>query len=511
MSSFNKKTLPRALPSAISKIAYATPDTVNKAGGEAFSISPEIKLVFSLISSFLEPEFYSSPSQTVAELRAAVNAVDPKFAAKAAIYSRTQFGMRSTSHCVAAEIAHKVKGEAWTKEFFNKVVYRVDDASEILAAYLGFYGKPVPNSLKKGLAKSLSKFSRYQLAKYKGNGKGIKLVDLFNIVHPKPEEKNAADFKDLIDGNLPSMDTWEVELSKAGTEAKTPLERHTKKTAVWKKLLETNKLGYFALLRNLRNLLETEDKGIIAEACKQLCNPKAIKESLVLPFRFMTALTTLKALPPSFQQRAVLSAVNKAMEIALNNVPKFEGETLIAVDTSGSMGIGEESKSPAQIASLFAAALAKENNADVLIFDSDARYININLDDSLGTIVENLQKMFRGGATNFKAAFEKANKKYDRIIILSDMQAWVKNPVAGSWGSYGAASSDPCQVFGEYCAKFKANPKVFCFDLKGYGTAQFPQDSVFSLAGFSDKAFDIMAALERNPKILIDKINEIEL
>ena len=53
--------------------------------------------------------------------------------------------------------------QSWTKNFFDKVVYRVDDASEILAAYMTLHGKPIPNSLKKGLALSLGKFNGYQL------------------------------------------------------------------------------------------------------------------------------------------------------------------------------------------------------------------------------------------------------------------------------------------------------------------------------------------------------------
>ena len=243
MSSFNTKSKTRPQHSAIRKISEAQPDTKNLAGGDAFKLTPEFKFAFSLVSSFLEPEFYASRTATVKEIQDGFKSVDPVFAAKAAIYSRNEYGMRSTSHLVAAEVAKHVKGKNWTKDFFNKVVYRVDDASEIMAAYLSLYGKPVPNSLKKGLARGLSKFSRYQLAKYKGNGKGVKLVDLFNMVHPRPSEANAQAFKDLMEGNLASEDTWEAMISEAGQGCSSEGEKEAKKKAAWRELVTTRKIG----------------------------------------------------------------------------------------------------------------------------------------------------------------------------------------------------------------------------------------------------------------------------
>lgn len=501
MSGFNKKATVAAslaTPSRVSKISKAVPTTHNKAGGRAFELTPKFKLAFSLVTSFLDAEFYRTRMQTVNEIKEMMTKVDPLFAAKAAVFARTQFGMRSTSHLVAAEIAKTVKGERWTKDFFNKVVYRVDDAAEILAAYIAMHNKPIPNSLKKGLALSLSKFSKYQLAKYKGEGKGIKLVDLFNLVHPKPEAKNAEAFKLLMEGNLASEDTWESVISAAGQGCKTEAEKKAKKDAAWLDLLVTDKLGYFALLKNLRNILQTGSSQAVSIAAKQLTNPESIKKSLVLPFRYITAQKELEKAGSDSNTRLLLKAVNDALEISLSSVPHFPGETLVAVDKSGSMGSVDEPKSPAAIASLFAAVIAKVNNADVMMFDTSASYLNVNLADSLTTVTDKIQKAFTYGGTDFNRVFEAANKKYDRIIILSDMQAWV---------GYQA----PLLSYEKYCRQYKANPKVFCFDLKGYGTIQFPQEHVYSLAGFSEKTLDIMQVLERNPNEFIDIIERVEL
>ena len=47
--------------------------------------------------------------------------------------------MRSVSHIVAGEIVNSVKGEQWTKNFINKVVFRVDDMTEIMSYFMSTY------------------------------------------------------------------------------------------------------------------------------------------------------------------------------------------------------------------------------------------------------------------------------------------------------------------------------------------------------------------------------------
>lgn len=501
MASFNKTTKSTSsaankTPAAVRKIVNPQPDTVNLAGGKAFKQTAEYQLAFLMLTSFVEDQFYRTKGDTLLQLRNLITQVDPKFAAKAAIYARTECGMRSITHAAAAEIVKIVKGEKWTKHFLNKVIYRVDDAAEILAAYIHLHQKPIPNSLKKGLALGLGKFDRYQLAKYKGESDAVKLVDLFNLVHPKPSAENAEAYKDLIEGRLASTGTWESELSAAGQTGKN-------KGEVWADLVTNKKLGYFALLRNMRNILQNCSPEVLDMAIAQLTDEKAIKRSLVLPFRFMVAIKEMSSLQES-GVRKVIAALDKAAEISLSNVPKFNGNTLVALDCSGSMtSLGwnpksKDGRSPAEIGALFGAVLTKTNDADFLLFDDRASYHNINLGDTLSTITKTISAGCRGGGTNFNCIFNPLNKKYDRIIILSDMQAWIGH-------------NTPQTAFGEYCKKFKANPKIYCFDLQGYGTSQFPADGIYQLAGFSDKTMELMQVLETDPGAMIAMINQIEL
>lgn len=469
--------------------AAPTTKTTNLAGGQAFKQTEKLELASVLLTSFVKDQFYRSADDSMKRVRELIEGLkDKKFAAQAALYARNHFGMRSISHVVAGEIGRLVKGEEWTKRFFDKVVHRPDDMLEIASYYMSNYSKPFPNSMKKGFALALSKLDAYKLAKYKGDGKAVTMIDLVNITHPKHTDAISA----LIKGTLKPAETWETKLTQAGQNAETEEEKGELKNAAWKELLEGGKLGYFALLRNLRNIIQQAPE-LIPMVCETLVDEQAIKKSLVLPFRYTTALDALAELP-STQMRPILVAVGKALDIAVSNVPKFDGKTLVVVDTSGSM----TSSNVIQIASLFASVLYKSNNADLMLFDTSARYLSLNPSDTVATIADGISKNAHGGGTDFHTIFNVASEKYDRVVILSDMQGWIGHTMP--WGSFLA-----------YKKRTGANPHIYSFDLAGHGTMQFPEPQVYCLAGFSEKVFDVMKMLEEDKNALVHAIEAVEI
>lgn len=459
----------------------------NLAGGQAYSQSPELELVSMLLTSFANDQFYRSANNTFEQLKNLLKRVNPLFAAKAAIYARNQFGMRSITHVLASELAKYIGGEEWGKSFYKSVIHRPDDMAEILSYHLKNNGK-ITNAMKKGLASAFDNFDRYQLAKYRGEGKQMKLVDVVNLVHPVPVEKNAEAIKALIKGELKSFDTWESELTKAGQTAGNDEEKAEFKKEVWLKLIREKKIGYFALLRNLRNIIEQAPE-IVSEACQMLNDEHLISKSLVLPFRFVYAFDEVAKIPQS-EARQVMIALNSALEKSLVNVPKFEGKTCVVLDVSGSM-----QGNPAKIGSLFAAVLSKVNNADLILFGGDAKYVNLNVMDSVLTLADSIR--FSQGSTNFHSIFIRMNKGYDRVIILSDMQGWV-------------GYNTPAAEYNSWRKSFNCNPFIYSFDLNSSGSMQFPEKNVFCLAGFSEKVFDIMKLLEQDRAALINTIKAVE-
>ncbi len=466
--------------------------TVNKEGAPAYKESSKLELISLLLTSFVKDKFYEGEQEQLDRLSALVNGIpDKKFVAKAAVYARTEFGMRSITHALTGELMKIVKGQAWLKSAIGKIIYRPDDALEILAYYIDRFGKrPVPNAFKKGAKLALQKFDSYQLAKYRGENSSVKLVDLINLVHYKPAEKDQETFKKLMKGELKSKNTWESKLSKAGQGTKTEEEKQENKKQAWNELIKENKLGYFALLRNLRNILE-QAPDLVKEVVPMLTDRKAIKKSLVLPFRFLTAIKELESVDNS---QKIIMALNDAIDISTDNVPKFPGRTLVALDVSGSM-----EGQPADIGSLFAAVLLKSNDSDLVLFSDGAKYKTVNPQDSTLTIAKGIS--YASGGTNMNAVFElivDKKKKYDRIIILSDMQNWVEGQT-------------PVYNWNEYKKEMGINPNIYSFDLNGYGTLQFPEDKVFCIAGWSEKIFSVMSVLEKDRNALIGEIEKIEL
>lgn len=487
--------------STFAKTTKSKSKTTNLAGGEAYKQSPKLELVSILLTSFAQDQFYRKAEDTFERLKQAIALCDKKFVAQAAVYARTIFGMRSISHVAASELAKHIGGQKWAKDFYTAIVYRPDDMSEILAYHLSKNGKET-NAMRKGLAKAFDKFNKYALAKYRGEGKDMKLVDVVNIVHPRPTEENKEAINALVKGELKSFDTWETELTKAGQVAENEDQKTELKKEAWSKLIKEKKIGYLALLRNLRNIME-QAPDVLNEALDGLVNAEWIKKSLIFPFQYLTAYKQFTQ-SNTKEARLISEALSKAVDISCQNVKElgFEGNTLVAVDNSGSMDspvTKSEHMKKSELGALFGVVMAKAVNGDIMEFGDNARYIPYNLNThSMDFAADFHNKNKVGHGTNFHSIFQRADKKYDRILFFSDMQGWA--------GGYSTPDAD----LKAYNQRFGANPFIYSFDLAGYGTMQFSENRVFCLAGFSDKILTIMQSLEKDKQALIHEIEKIE-
>lgn len=100
--------------------------------------------------------------------------------------------------------------------------------------------------------------------------------------------------------------------------------------------------------------------------------------------------------------------------------------------------------------------------------------------------------------TNFHAVFQRARGAYDRVVILSDMQAWIGHHT-------------PRKAFDGFVRKSGKRPRVYSFDLAGLGTMQFPEREVYALAGWSDKTLETLKFLEEDKTALLRRIEAVEL
>ena len=140
--------------------------------------------------------------------------------------------------------------------------------------------------------------------------------------------------------------------------------------AVWNELIASGKVGYMAMLRNLRNIIKSG--ADIAPVLEKISDLKLVRRSRQLPFRFYSAYKTL--LDAGLMTPEIHVALEKAITTSIENIETIKGRTLVAVDTSGSMGSTISRNSNIRccdIASLFGAMASHIcEDATVCYFDS---------------------------------------------------------------------------------------------------------------------------------------------
>lgn len=467
--------------------------TTNRCGHAAYAMKDKELLVTQVLTSFFnEEKFYGDNSAEIEETIDRVIKEDPEFVWKLAVFARREFNMRSISHVLVAHLAHEVDGKQFTESAVKGVALRGDDITEIMAYYISKYGKPIPNSLKRGISDVLLKFDEYTLAKYKGSNEGVQMKDLLCLCHPRPTNQDQADlFKRCLEDKLKTPVTWETELSANGNNAET-----------WDKLIMSGKVGYMAMLRNLRNILKTNPEHINV-VYDLLSNPDAVRKSKQLPFRFLSAYKAMKNFGRETPvSNRVYDVLEDAIDASIDNLPKIPGKTVIAIDTSGSMtcsGIsGNSNIRPVDIATLLG-MIANRICDDAIVFTFDDRLGTIpasHRDGILSTVVNFYP---RGGGTDMKLPFEamlERNIKADRIIILSDTEC------NSRWGW-----SKPVQTLAdEYRRRTGNNIWVHAIDLEGYGTQQFHGPRTNIIAGWSEKVFEFILLAEQGTDSLIKRI-----
>lgn len=451
--------------------------TTNKSGHAAYKMTDKAKLVTQVLTSFFnEDKFYGDNSAEMQETIKRVIEREPEFVAKLAVFARREFNMRSVSHVLAAYLAHEVNGKPYARRTIEAICLRGDDATEILAFYLDTFGKPIPNSLRRALKHVLSRFDGYNLAKYKGDGKAVKMRDLVNVCRPKPGDRfQSAYFKALLEGNIEPPKTWEVELSKNGNNRET-----------WERLIESGKVGYMALLRNLRNILNANPRNLDA-VLNKLADPEAVRKSKQLPFRFLSAYKAVEDIASS----RVLDALEKACSASVDNMERLPGLTVIAVDMSGSMSAPVSAKSETRCFEIGAllGMIANRICEDSVFyrFNYGAEKVPVS---ASAPLLYSASRFCCGGGTNMAAPFERMIRdgvKADRVIVISDEEC-----------NCGWHYSKPVQVVAnEYRRASGCDCWVHAIDLMGYGTQQFAGHKTNIIAGWSEKVFDFIRLAEQ--------------
>lgn len=182
------------------------PTIVNHMGEKAYKPNAEEELVSTVMTTMLSDSYYEKEKDKVERIKNLMDQVDPYFAAQTALYVRKEGKLRSVTHLMASVLASKSSGKEWASRFYNKIVMRPDDMSEILGCYAALNDKNpkklrgISSAIKKGFKTALEGLDPYRIDKYKMDSRVITMVDLVNLFHPKGNQVNKTAFQYLIEG-----------------------------------------------------------------------------------------------------------------------------------------------------------------------------------------------------------------------------------------------------------------------------------------------------------------------
>jgi len=469
--------------------------TVNKGKHPAYAMGDKERFVTQVLTSFFgEPKFYGKTDHEILTTARAVAKLEPEFIAKLAVFARCEFNMRSVSHVLAAILAREPNGKKFVRRLIPSIVVRADDVTEILSAYLHFYGKPVPNALKKGINDAFVRFDEYSLAKYKGEGNKLKMRDVPRICHPTPKDAGQSDlWKRLIAGELKRPYTWEVELSAKGNYSYT-----------WEELIWSGKVGYMALLRNLRNIISAAPRNIDM-VYETLADPERVRKSRQFPFRFLSAYNEIKGVRGATSK--VYDTLEAALEVSVDNIPRIPGKTAIAVDVSGSMRdpVSRKSKMTCAEIGLLLGVIASRvcDESIFLTFDTEVYPQTVSKRGGILPQVRNIP--VRGGGTYMQKPFlylRDGNIRVDRIIVLSDNQCNCTHSGSGTAFQKHANA---------YRKKLNPDCWIHGIDLQGYGTQQFTGERTNVISGWSEKVLEFITLAESGVDSLMERIEGVDM
>lgn len=502
-------------------------DTVNLAGGKAYSKSDEHALASFAATGCLSSTYYATGSDQLNTVIALAAGCSSEFIAKTAVYSRQKGYMKDMPALLMVILSGRKDAES--QELFRKAWPKVIDNMKMVRNFVQIArsGKAGRHSLgsmpKRLIAKWLQSRTVDQLF-YDAVGNDPSMADVLKLVHPTPRDAAQDQMFGYLLGKKPAPEGSKAEAYELFKKGEGPMPEGlnfqylTSLDGVdWTQIARDAK---WMMTRMNLNTFERHNvftvKGMTELIAGRLADPELVKKARAFPYQLYTAY---RATESTLVPHEVKEALHDAMEISVENVPALEGTVVVGVDSSGSMGSsisgmyarGRESKTLCcEVAGLIGAAILRKNpRAAVYTFDHTARRAKVTARDSV--ISTTAQLSGAGGGTNVSSVLTQMRYEgieADTVVIVSDSESWLDSDY--SWHS-------PTALMKEWKAhlKKKPNAKLILIDIVPNDTSQVKErPNILQVSGFSDQVFEVMATFANNsadPNHWVSTINKVEL
>lgn len=487
-------------------------NTVNLAGGKAYSLTSAEALAQIAVSGTFNNYFYVSGDKLLEQVKTLCDTVDSTTIAKVALYA-AQEGRKDMPAYLLAQLT--ARGET---ELVKKIFPRIITSIKMLLNYVqiirsGATGRrSFGTAIKRLILNWIDSRTDAQLFRNSFGHSQPSLCDVVKMVHPRPQTpERAALYAYLIGKNVDSaalpecvQEYMAFKENSAGKVPNVPFQALSNLTLTAKQWREVGlNMPWNTLRMNLNQLAKNgafEDKKFVGTVADKLKDPSLVT---AMPYEIMTAIHNLNNVP-----QAVNNALHDALEASVNNVPDL-GDVVICIDVSGSMtspinGMGPKTSNTtcAHVAAMIGAVLARKNrNAEVLGWDTNVYKLPLNPNDSVMTNVQKCR--FNGGGTDSSCALKYLNStsaKHDLVLYISDNQSWY----GSSYGCTGMAAE-----WQNYRQRNK-KAKLACINIQPYGNTQVPDGlGVINIGGFNDEVFNVLRRFTTGYKgSFVDHINE---
>jgi 60 kDa SS-A/Ro ribonucleoprotein len=479
-------------------------DTVNSENAPAYALAPKQALAQYAATGCFGRTFYATADEQLTRVLELCEAVDPRFVARVAIYSRTQSLMKDMPALLCAWLS------ARDARLHESVFARVIDNARLLRTYIqilrsGVVGRKSLGTAPKRLVREWLA-SRPEDALFSSSaGQTPSLSDIVKMVHPKPAGVQREAFYGYMLGRsydanaLPKL-VMQFEQFKAGEIADVPDLPFMLLSALPLSQKDWVQIAKNASWQTTRMNLNTfarhgvfEAPGLSDLIAARLRDAGEIQRARVFPYQLLTAYRNCDAAVP----QEVRDALQDAMELAIANVPSIDGRVVVCPDVSGSMSspvTGYRAGSTTSVrcvdvsALVAASVLRKNHDAAVLPFEQAVVRVDLNSRDSVMTNAGKLASI-GGGGTNCSAPVRLLNQqkaKADLVLFVSDNESWVDQ-------GRGRGTA----LMAEWSEFRQRSPKarLVCLDIQPNQTTQAAERAdILNVGGFSDRVFEVISA-----------------
>lgn len=479
-------------------------------GGVGFERDARSELFLLAITNMVrEDTFYESGKDRddrYARLIHQVTQEDPSWVRRFVPFLRDRMHLRSASIVMAAEYVRA--GGPGGRSVVSSALQRADEPAEMLAYWMATHGRRVPKPVKRGIADAVTRLYDERAAlRYDGQDGKWRMADVLDLTHPTPRAAwQASLFRYLLArrhkrDELPTdglatiaaareLEALPVDQRRAvlsdpgrlaaagfGWERLAGWLQGPMDAAAWEAIVPA--MGYMALLRNLRNLEDAHvSRATVDAVCGRLADPAEVARSRQLPLRFLNAWKATGSMTWGW-------ALEAALDACLANVPALIGSSLVLIDVSGSMVDAYSANGKAQrweTAAVFGAALARRaERAEVYAYNTRPTRVIVQPSTSLLRTVEAIRPSVGGGTSTWDCA-QATFKGHDRVVILTDEQAFASS----SFSFTRPDESIPLSV------------PIYTFNLAGYSKGHAPSEgNRHTFGGLTDAGFSAIEMLER--------------